>query len=120
MLDKKQLQVYLMFQYYKSDQREGTASQYNKLLDDIPAWSADLDLSNWYLWDKNEMEFADHLSLSEYLNDPIKKEQFNKEANQSSFLLGKFTFRNHDEVKNMEKFIQEGIEVLIPLYEKLS
>ena len=66
------------------------------------------------------MEFADHLSLSEYLNDSIKKEQFNKEANQSSFLLGKFTFRNHDEVKNMEKFIQEGIEALIPLYEKLS
>lgn len=120
MLDKKQLQVYLMFQHYKSDQREGTTSQYNKLLADIPVWSADLDLSNWYLWDKNEMEFADHSNTRLSLNDPIKKEQFNKEANQSSFLLGKFAFRNHDEVKNMEKFIQEGIEALIPLYEKLS
>ena len=120
MLDKKQLQVYLMFQHYKSQQRQGIPSEYNKLLDDIPGWSTNLNLANWYLWDKDEMEFADHLSLTEYLNDPIKKEQFNKEANKSSFLLGKFAFRDRDKVNNIEEFIQDGIELLVPLYEKFN
>lgn len=120
MLDRKQLQVYLMFQHYKSDQRQGTVDQYNELLCDVPDWANNRDISNWYLWDKNEMEFADHLSLKEYLNDSVKKEHFDKEANMSSFLLGKFAFRNHDEVNDMEKFIQKGIEALIPLYEQLK
>lgn len=49
-----------------------------------------------------------------------KKKQFDQEAIKSSFLLGKFAFRDRDKVNNMEKFIIEGINALIPLYEKLS
>lgn len=120
MLDRKQLQVYLMFQHYKSDQRQGSASEYNELLREISTWSTNLNISNWYLWDKNEMELADHLSLKEYLNDSEKKAQFDQEAMKSSFLLGKFAFRNHDNVDNMENFIIEGINNLTPLYEKLN
>lgn len=121
MLDKKQFQVYLMFQHYKSQQRSGTTvEEYNKLLDSVPSWSTNQSLENWYLWDKNEMEFADHLSLVNYLNDTDKKAQFDKEAQKSSFLLGKFAFRNKDKVNNMEEFILEGIKALLPLYQKLS
>lgn len=120
MLDKKQLQVYLMFQYYKSDKRQGAVSEYNTLLTDISKWGSSLDISNWYLWDKNEMEFSNHLALAEYLSNYEKKTQFDQEAIKSSFLLGKFAFRDHDNVDNMEKFIIEGINDLIPLYEKLS
>lgn len=69
MLDKKQLQVYLMFQHYKSEKRQGTVNEYNKLLVDISDWSSNLDIFKWYIWDKNEMEFVDHLSLEEYLSD---------------------------------------------------
>lgn len=50
----------------------------------------------------------------------LRKNNLIKKLIKVASLLGKFTFRNHDEVKNMEKFIQEGIEALIPLYEKLS
>lgn len=69
MLDKKQLQVYLMFQHYKSEKRGDNPEQYNELLADIPTWAKNRKINNWYLWGKNEMEFADHLSLSEYLAD---------------------------------------------------
>lgn len=120
MLDKKQLQVYLMFQHYKSEKRQGTVNEYNKLLVDISDWSSNLDIFKWYIWDKNEMEFVDHLNLEEYLSDSKKKKQFDQEAIKSSFLLGKFAFRDRDKVNNMEKFIIEGINALIPLYEKLS
>ena len=71
-LDKKQLQVYLMFQHYKSEKRGDSSEQYNKLLADIPTWAKNRKISNWYLWDKNEMEFVDHLSLNDYLKDAKK------------------------------------------------
>lgn len=95
-------------------------SEYNTLLADISKWGSSLDISNWYLWDKNEMEFSNYLALAEYLSNYEKKTQFDQEAIKSSFLLGKFAFRDHDNVDNMEKFIIEGINDLIPLYEKLS
>ena len=76
--------------------------------------------NHWYLWDKNEMEFADHLSLNEYLTDAEKQTSFNKEATQSSFLLGKFAFRKQDQVADMENFILDGIGQLLPLYQKLA
>lgn len=120
MLDKKQLQVYLMFQHYKSETREGTPEAYNQLLNDIPAWSENIDQESWYLWDKNEMEFADHLSLEKYLRDAEVQEKFNSEAKKTSFLIGKFAFRKQDKVENMEQFILSGINDLLPLYEKLQ
>ncbi|WP_308198337.1 HI_0552 family protein, partial [Lactobacillus crispatus] len=45
---------------------------------------------------------------------------FNKEATQSSFLLGKFAFRKQDQVADMENFILDGIGQLLPLYQKLA
>lgn len=119
MLDRKQLQVYLMFQHYKSEQREGTVEEYNQLLNDIPNWSQGIDLTNWYLWDKNEMEFADHLPLEEYLSSQEDRDNFNQEAVKSSFLLGKFAFRKQDQVSDMETFIRDAILEIMPLYEKL-
>ncbi|ATO52616.1 hypothetical protein LA20531_02470 [Lactobacillus amylovorus DSM 20531] len=119
MLDKKQLQVYLMFQHYKSESRDGTPEEYNHLLTDIPDWCKNIDKSYWYLWDKDEMEFVDHLSLEKYLNDSSVQKQFNDEAKKTSFLLGKFAFRKQDRVDDMEEFILSGINELTPLYEKL-
>ncbi|MCI1975366.1 MAG: glucose-6-phosphate 1-dehydrogenase family protein [Limosilactobacillus sp.] len=120
MLDRKQLQVYLMFQHYKSEQRRGTPAEYNQLLAVISAWADNRDLHSWYLWDKNEMEFTDHLPLAEYLTDAEKQMQFNREASQTSFLLGKFAFRKQDQVVNMEDYILTAISELVPLYEKLQ
>lgn len=119
MLDRKQLQVYLMFQHYKSEQREGTTQQYNQLMNYLPEWSKEIELTNWYLWDKNEMEFADHLPLEKYLSSKRNRDNFNQEAIKSSFLVGKFAFRKQDQVDDLETFIRDTILKLLPLYEKL-
>ncbi|OYS46965.1 hypothetical protein CBF87_05215 [Limosilactobacillus reuteri] len=120
MLDKNQLQVYLMFQHYKSEQRQGTVDEYNQLLDRVPEWADNIDATHWYLWDKDEMEFSDHLPLSKYLNNHDIQQQFNTEARQTSFLLGKFAFRGKDQVNDMEEYISSVIRQLIPLYEELK
>ncbi|KRK50206.1 hypothetical protein FC53_GL000444 [Limosilactobacillus reuteri subsp. reuteri] len=120
MLAKKQLQVYLMFQHYKSEQRQSTPDEYNKLLDKVPEWADNIDATHWYLWDKDEMEFSDHLSLSKYLNNHDVQQQFNTEARQTSFLLGKFAFRGKDQVDDMEEYIDSAIRHLTPLYEELK
>lgn len=120
MLDKKQLQVYLMFQHYKSEQRQGTPDEYNQLLTKVPEWANSIDTTHWYLWDKNEMEFYDHLPLTKYLYSQDVQHQFNTEARQTSFLLGKFAFRGKDQVDDMEEYISLVIRQLTPLYEELK
>ncbi|MBB1127781.1 MULTISPECIES: glucose-6-phosphate 1-dehydrogenase family protein [Limosilactobacillus] len=120
MLDKNQLQVYLMFQHYKSEQRQGTVDEYNQLLDRVPEWADNIDATHWYLWDKNEMEFSDHLLLTKYLNNHDIQQQFNSEARKTSFLLGKFAFRGKDQVDDMEEYISSVIRQLTPLYEELK
>lgn len=120
MLDKKQLQVYLMFQHYKSEQRQGTPDEYNELLDKVPEWADNIDATYWYLWDKDEMEFSDPLPLSKYLNNHDVQQQFNTEARQTSFLLGKFAFRGKDQVDDMEEYIDSAIRQLTSLYEELK
>ena len=120
MLDKNQLQVYLMFQHYKSEQRQGTADEYNQLLDKVLEWTKSIDTTHWYLWDKNEMEFTDHLPLTKYLNNQDLQQQFNSEARKTSFLLGKFAFRGKDQVNDMEEYISSVIRQLTPLYEELK
>ncbi|MCD7133283.1 glucose-6-phosphate 1-dehydrogenase family protein [Limosilactobacillus balticus] len=120
MLDKNQLQVYLMFQHYKSEQRQGTVDEYNQLLDRVPEWADNIDATHWYLWDKDEMEFSDHLLLTKYLNNHDIQQQFNSDARQTSFLLGKFAFRGKDQVDDMEEYISSVIRQLTPLYEELK
>ena len=66
------------------------------------------------------MEFVDHLSLNDYLKDAKKQITFNEEAIKTSFLLGKFAFRNQDQVEDIEEFILDGIKQLLPLYEKIE
>lgn len=120
MLDKNQLQVYLMFQHYKSEQRQGTVDEYNQLLDRVPEWADNIDATHWYLRDKNEMEFTDQLPLTKYLNNQDLQQQFNSEARKTSFLLGKFAFRGKDQVDDMEEYISSVIRQLTPLYEELK
>ena len=65
------------------------------------------------------MEFDDHLPLAKYLDNQDIQQQFNNEAQQSSFLLGKFAFREGNGVENMEEYILTAIKELLPLYQQL-
>ena len=66
------------------------------------------------------MEFSDHMSLTKYLNSRDVQQQFNTEARQTSFLLGKFAFRGKDSVNDIEEYIGSVIKQLTPLYEELK
>lgn len=120
MLDKKQLQVYLMFQHYKSEKRKITVEQYNELLTDVPTWSKSIDLDNWYIWNgEMSSEFDDHTKLSDYLKQNNIQEQFKSKLQDATFLVGKFVFRDQQHNINMEDFITKSIMDLLPLYEKI-
>ncbi len=119
MLDRKQLKVYLMFQHYRSDHRHGTPAEFNLLLTAIPEWSQGRDVADWYLWDQSEMKLDPQISLTEYLNDRSARDQFDQQATKSSFMLGKFAFRDRDCGTDMESFIEQSINALVPLYQKL-
>jgi hypothetical protein len=119
MLDKKQLQVYLMFQHYQSENRKITPEQYNELLADIPSWSKQIDLQNWYIWNgEMSSEFDDHTKLSDYLKQIDIQKQFKSELSDATFLVSKFVFRDQQHDVNMEDFITNAIVDLLPLYEK--
>ncbi|MBP2057297.1 hypothetical protein J2Z60_000461 [Lactobacillus colini] len=118
MFDKDQLLVYLMFQHYQSAKRSGDVADYNQLLAEIPAWSKDIDLTNWYVWDKDDMDLNSRVSLADYLNNTNLQNSFNQRASETSFLVGKFAFRHKVKVDNMEEYILSGIQALLPLYQK--
>ena len=69
LLNKKQFQVYLMFQHYKSEEREGSVVAYNQLLNRLEAWSQTIDCEGYYIWPQEEHELVDHLPLKDYLAD---------------------------------------------------
>lgn len=121
MLDKKQLQVYLMFQHYKSEKRRMAPEQYNKLLADIPSWSKQIDLQDWYIWNgEMSSEFDKHTKLNDYLKQSDIQTQFKSDLKDATFLIGKFIFRDQQHDVNMEDFITQAIMDLAPLYENLD
>lgn len=119
MLDRQQLKVYLMFQHYRSDHRHGTPAEFNLLLPAIPEWSQGKNTANWYLWEQSEMKLDPEISLATYLTDRLQCDQFDQQAAQSSFMLGKFAFRKRNGGIDMESFIKDAIEELVPLYQQL-
>lgn len=119
LLNRDHCQVYLMFQHYHSQQRHGTAAEYNQLLLAIPEWAKQHDLTNWYLWSGDEMAMDDRLPLSDYQRDTKQRTIFNQGARQTSFMLGKFVFVDQLPLVNVEEFILTGMQDLLPLYQQL-
>ncbi|MGG5357655.1 MULTISPECIES: HI_0552 family protein [unclassified Enterococcus] len=119
LLNKKQLQIYLMFQHYKSEKRNGTVETYNALLKQLTEWSKKTDISDYYIWPQQESEFKDHLPLKEYLENPNKQQALHQQLEDRSFQLGKFYFRP-TEVEQVEQKISQALLELSPLYQQLA
>lgn len=114
LINRKQLQIYLMFQHYKSEQRVGLATDYNQLLQQIPTWSQTVDCRHYQIWPQQEHELDDHLPLSTYLNTPVLQEQLEKEIIDTSFQLGKVYY--HDvPTEEIEQVITKALRELLPL-----
>ncbi|EME7090261.1 glucose-6-phosphate 1-dehydrogenase family protein [Enterococcus faecium] len=119
LLNQKQYQIYLMYQHYKSDTREGSVEGYNQLLSLLQKWSTQVAIEDYYIWPQPENELEDHLPLSVYLSDKSKQEELRETMGDRTFQLGKLFF-SPNEYTNIEEKTAEALKELAPLYHALK
>ncbi|MTD41992.1 hypothetical protein GIX45_25890 [Erwinia sp. CPCC 100877] len=115
LLNRKQYQIYLMFQHYKSEKRTGSSEEYNQLLERLPEWSRQVDLTDYYIWPQVEHELTDHLPLSVYLADEKKQVELKKALAGKTFQIGKLLFKTK-QVPDVEQVTVATLRELAPLY----
>lgn len=119
LLNQKQYQIYLMYQHYKSDTREGSVEGYNQLLSLLQEWSTQVAIEEYYIWPQPENELEDHLPLSVYLSDKSKQEELRETMDNRTFQLGKLFF-SPNEYTNIEEKTAEALKELAPLYHAIK
>lgn len=119
LLNQKQYQIYLMYQHYKSDTREGSVEGYNQLLSLLQEWSTQVAIEDYYIWPQPENELEDHLPLSVYLSDKSKQEELRETMGDRTFQLGKLFF-SPNEYTNIEEKTAETLKELAPLYHAIK
>lgn len=119
LLNQKQYQIYLMYQHYKSDTREGSVEGYNQLLSLLKEWSTQVAIEEYYIWPQPENELEDHLPLSVYLSDKSKQEELRETMGNRTFQLGKLFF-SPNEYTNIEEKTAEALKELAPLYHAIK
>lgn len=119
LLNQKQYQIYLMYQHYKSDTREGSVEGYNQLLSLLQEWSTQVAIEEYYIWPQPENELEDHLPLSVYLSDKSKQEELRETMGNRTFQLGKLFF-SPNEYTNIEEKTAKALKELAPLYHAIK
>ncbi|HGF7748869.1 glucose-6-phosphate 1-dehydrogenase family protein [Enterococcus lactis] len=119
LLNQKQYQIYLMYQHYKSDTREGSVEGYNQLLSLLQEWSTQVAIEEYYIWPQPENELEDHLPLSVYLSDKSKQEELRETMGNRTFQLGKLFFSPNEYI-NIEEKTAEALKELAPLYHAIK
>lgn len=119
LLNQKQYQIYLMYQHYKSDTREGSVEGYNQLPSLLQEWSTQVAIEDYYIWPQPENELEDHLPLSVYLSDKSKQEELRETMGDRTFQLGKLFF-SPNEYTNIEEKTAEALKELAPLYHAIK
>lgn len=119
LLNQKQYQIYLMYQHYKNDTREGSVEGYNQLLSLLQEWSTQVAIEDYYIWPQPENELEDHLPLSVYLSDKSKQEELRETMGDRTFQLGKLFF-SPNEYTNIEEKTAEALKELAPLYHAIK
>jgi hypothetical protein len=115
LLNRKQYQIYLMFQHYKSEERTGISEEYNQLLERLPEWSQQVDITDYYIWPQLEHELTDHLPLSVYLADEKKQAELKKALAGKTFQMGKLLFKT-EQIVDIEERTVATLKELAPLY----
>lgn len=118
LFNRKQLQIYLMYQRYRSEQRSGDIETYNAMLAHLPSWSEAIDLHDYYIWPQQEHELVDHLLLHDYLVDAEKQAALQAQAYEKSFQLGKIRYTTND-LGDEKAFILQGFKELTPLLQTI-
>ncbi len=108
LLNQKQYQIYLMYQHYKSDTREGSVEGYNQLLSLLQEWSTQVAIEDYYIWPQPENELEDHLPLSVYLSDKSKQEELRETMGDRTFQLGKLFFLQMNTQTSKRKLLRHS------------
>jgi len=119
LLNKKQFQIYLMFQHYKSEERTGSIAEYNHLLTSLQSWSRQVDIKDYYIWPQVENELVDHLPLTLFLTDQTKQKNLKRAMGDGTFQIGKLLFKTHS-IDDVAQLIVNTLEELVPLYFSLN
>ena len=115
LLNQKQFQIYLMYQHYRSEERQGSVSDFNRLLEVLEEWSKNISIDEYYIWPQPEHELTDHLPLAVYLADKQKRLALKEAMKDKTFQIGKLYFYP-SEYQNSEALILNAMEELMPLY----
>ena len=119
LLNKKQFQVYLMFQHYKSEERSGSLAAYNDLLPTLAEWYLQVESKNYFIWPQTEHELDDHLPLTAFLEGKSQSDKWTDSMKGRSFQLGKLFFQT-DALSNVVEETIHAMEDLAPLYAALD
>jgi hypothetical protein len=103
------------FQHYKSEQRAGNSEEYNQLLERLPEWSRQVDITDYYIWPQVEHELTDHLQLSVYLADEKKQVKLKEALAGKTFQIGKLLFKT-EQIPDIEERTVATLKELAPLY----
>ncbi len=118
LLNKKQYQIYLMFQHYRSEERTGSIDDYNRLLELLPQWSREIDLADYNIWPQTEDELTDHLPLKTYLEDEEQRRILQQRIGEKTFQVGKLFFAERS-LSDIEGVTAAALQELAPLYQAL-
>lgn len=111
LLNRRQLQVYLMYQNYKSETRLGTLAEYqSNVLKQLPAWSQTVDTNGYHVWERNETETEDHQTLTDYLKYPFDDEQL---------MIGKIWYFPLAKEFDYAKEVSQTVNEILPLYKSV-
>lgn len=119
LLNRKQFQVYLMFQHYKSNERTGNMEAYNRLLSSLESWSKGIAIEEYYIWPQLENELEDHLPLTEFLADKEQQVVFRKKMKDRTFQIGKLLFKTAS-IEDIVQHTVDTLKELYPLYSSLN
>lgn len=118
LLNKKQYQIYLMFQHYKSAERSGSVAAYNDLLQEIAIWSQKIDITDYYIWPQVEHELDDHLALKDYLASEKLQTEFQAKLAGKTFQIGKLLMKA--KYPQIEDKTVATLKELMTLYQALG
>lgn len=119
LLNRKQFQVYLMFQHYKSDERAGSIEAYNALLSSLEVWSRQVAIEEYFIWPQVEDELEDHLPLVDFLADKERQNAFRQKRGDRTFQIGKLFFEA-DRIEDITQRTIDTLKELYPLYSSLK
>lgn len=108
LVNRQQLQVYLMFQNYKSETRLGTSTQYQSAVNQqLANWQRTVNSTEYYVWTASQSELEPHQRLDQY------------QESDEPLMIGKVWYFPLAAEFNFEQEVSKAVSELLPLYREV-